>query len=75
MDQNSKNSLVVWAGTILGAAGGWWGTTRLAATYAVPLGAWSVLGGSALGAIAGAVLTKMIVSDQGAITQIEEADS
>lgn len=74
MDKNSKDSLMVWAGTILGATGGWWGATRLAARYAMPLGTWGVLGGGVIGAIAGAALTKMIVGDQGAIPQFEEGE-
>jgi len=71
MNQNSKDSLVIWAGTILGATGGWWGSSRLAAAYAVPLGTWGVLAGGLIGAVAGATLTKMIVTDPGAIPQIE----
>lgn len=74
MDQNSKDSLMIWAGTILGAAGGWWGATRLAARYAVPLGAWGVLAGGVVGAIAGSVLTKKIVNDPGAMPQFEEIE-
>jgi len=71
MDQHSKDSLVVWAGTLLGAAGGWWGSARLAAVYAHPLGTLGTLAGGLIGAVAGATLTKMIVSDQGAMPQIE----
>ena len=71
MDQQSKDSLVVWAGTILGGAGGWMGSSRLAAAYAYPLGTWGRLAGGLIGAVVGAALTKMIVSDSGAMPQIE----
>lgn len=71
MDQYSKDSLVVWAGTILGAAGGWMGSSRLAAAYAVALGPWGKFAGGLLGAVAGAALTKKIVSNQGAMPQVE----
>lgn len=71
MDQNSKDSVVIWIGTVIGAAGGWWGVTRLAATYAVPLGTWGAVGGGLIGAIAGATVTKMVVNDPGAIPQLE----
>lgn len=71
MEQKSKNALVVWAGTILGAAGGYWGASRLAAAYALPLGTWGVAAGGLIGAIAGATLTKLVVDDPGAIPQLE----
>lgn len=71
MDQNSKDALVVWAGTILGAAGGWWGTSRLAMAYAYPIGTLGTLAGGLIGAVAGAALTKTIVSDSGALPQME----
>ena len=71
MDQHSKESFVIWAGTALGALGGWCGSARLAAAYAYPLGTLGTLAGGLIGAVAGATLTKMIVSDQGAIPQIE----
>jgi len=71
MDQNSKDALVVWAGTFLGAAGGWWGTSRLAMAYAHPVGTLGTLAGGLIGAVAGAALTKMIVSDPGAMSQME----
>ncbi len=71
MDQNSKDALMVWAGTLLGGAGGWYGSSRLAATYAAPLGTWGPLVGGLIGAMAGATLTKMILSDPGAVPQIE----
>ena len=71
MDQYSKDSLVVWAGTIVGAAGGWLGSSRLAAAYAVNLGPWGKIAGGLLGAVAGAMLTKKIVSDQEAMPPIE----
>lgn len=74
MDQNSKDSLVVWAGTILGAAGGWWGATRLATTYVFPLGTWGALAGGVVGSIVGATLTKMVVNDPGAIPQFKESE-
>jgi hypothetical protein len=72
MDQNSKDALVVWAGTILGAAGGWLGSGRLAAGYGLPLGTWGKLAGGLIGAVAGAALTKMIVTDQNVIPEIGE---
>lgn len=71
MDQNSKDALVVWAGTILGAAGGWMGASRLAAAYAVSLGPWGKFTGGLLGAVAGAALTKKMVSDQGVMPAVE----
>lgn len=71
MDQNSKDALMVWAGTFLGAAGGWYGVSRLAATYASPLGSWGPLLGGLVGATAGAALTKMMLSDPGAVSEIE----
>ncbi|MGB5495034.1 MAG: hypothetical protein WBM97_11220 [Sedimenticolaceae bacterium] len=71
MDQHSKDALMVWAGTFLGAAGGWYGSSRLAATYASPLGSWGPLLGGLIGAMAGATLTKTILSDPGAVPQIE----
>jgi len=71
MQQKSKDSLVIWAGTALGGVGGWWGATRLAATYAVPLGTWGVLAGGLIGALTGATLTKAIVNDPGAIPLVE----
>jgi len=71
MDQNSKDALVVWAGTILGAAGGWMGASRLAAAYADGLGPWGKFTGGLLGAVAGAALTKKIMTDQGAMPQVE----
>lgn len=74
MDQNSKDSLIVWAGTILGATGGWLGTTRLAAAYAVPIGTWGILAGGLLGAVAGAALTRTVLNDPGAIPQIEVSE-
>ena len=70
MDQNSKDALVVWAGTILGGAGGWLGSARLAAVYGHSLGTWGRLAGGLIGAVAGAALTKMVVSDQGALPHI-----
>lgn len=72
MDQSSKDSLVVWVGTILGAAGGWWGATRLAATYALPLGTWGRVAGVVVGSIVGTTLTKMVVNDPGAMPQFKE---
>jgi len=71
MDQNSKASLVVWAGTLLGGAGGWLGSARLAAAYAYPLGTFGKAVGGLVGAVAGAALTRMIVKGEGAIPQIE----
>jgi len=71
MQQKSKDALVVWAGTALGGLGGWWGVTRLAATYSVPIGAWGVLAGGVIGAITGAVVTKTIVDDPGVIPFVE----
>jgi len=70
MDQNSKDALVVWAGTILGGAGGWLGSARLATAYGASLGTWGKVAGGLIGAVAGAALTKMMVSDQGATPQI-----
>ena len=70
MNQNSKEALIVWAGTILGGAGGWMGTVRVASAYGYPLGTWGKVAGGLIGAIAGAALTKMLVSDQGAMPQI-----
>ena len=70
MNENSKDALVVWAGTILGGAGGWLGTVRLASAYGYSLGTWGKLAGGLIGAVAGAALTKMVVSDQGAMPQI-----
>lgn len=70
MDQNSKDSLVVWAGTILGGAGGWLASARVAAAYAYPLGTAGKAVAGLVGAVAGAALTKMVVSDQGAMPQI-----
>lgn len=74
MDQNSKDALVVWAGTIFGAAGGWWGASRLAAAQGLPLGTWGTVAGALLGALAGGALTKMVVGDPGAVPQIETED-
>ena len=71
MDQNSKDALVVWAGTALGAAGGWMGSSRLAAAYSVALGPWGKVAGGLLGAVAGAALTKMMMGNEGAMPQIE----
>lgn len=71
MDQNSKDALVVWAGTILGATGGWMGSSRLAGAYVGALGPWGKVAGGLLGAVAGAALTKMIVGDQGAMPSVE----
>ena len=71
MEQYSKDSLVVCAGTILEADGGWMGSSRLAAAYAVALGPWGKFAGGLLGAVAGAALTKKIVSNQGAMPQVE----
>jgi uncharacterized membrane protein YeaQ/YmgE (transglycosylase-associated protein family) len=71
MDQNSKDSLVVWAGTMLGGAAGWLASSRVAAAYAYPLGTWGKVAAGLLGAVAGTALTKMVLSDQGAMPQIE----
>lgn len=71
MDQNSKDALVVWAGTILGGVGGWWGTARLAAANSYPIGTLGAVAGGLIGAVAGAALTKMIVTNEGAMPQIE----
>ena len=70
MDQHSKDSLVVWAGTVLGGTGGWLGSARVAATFGYSLGTWGKLAGGLIGAVAGAALTKKLVSDQGAVPQI-----
>ncbi len=70
MDQHPKDALMVWAGTLLGGAGGWYGSSRIAAAYALPLGAWGPLVGGLIGAMAGSALTKKILSDPGAIPQI-----
>ena len=70
MDQNSKDALVVWAGTILGGVGGWLGTARLASAYGHSLGTWGKVAGGLIGAVAGAALTKKVVSDQGAMSQL-----
>ena len=70
MDQHSKDSLVVWAGTILGGTGGWLGSARLAATFGHSLGTWGKVAGGLIGAVAGAALTKKLVSDEVAMPQI-----
>ena len=70
MDQNSKDALVVWAGTVLGCAGGWLGSARLAAASGYSLGTWGKLAAGLIGAAAGAALTKMVISDQGEVPQL-----
>ena len=74
MDQNSKNALVVWTGTILGAAGGYWGSARLATAYGLPLGTWGMVTGGLLGAVVGAALTKMVISNPGAIPRLDSEE-
>ena len=71
MQQKSKDSLVIWAGIILGGAGGWWGVTRLTTVLSLPLGTWGVLAGGVIGAITGAALTSVIINDPGAIPRHE----
>ena len=56
MDQNSKDALVVWAGTVLGGAGGWLGSARLAAASGYSLGTWGKLAAGLIGAAAGGML-------------------
>lgn len=70
MDQHSKDALVVWAGTILGGTGGWLGAARLAAAYGYQLGTWGKVAGGLIGAVAGAALTKKLVSGEDVMPQI-----
>ncbi len=71
MDQHSKDALGVWAATILGGVGGWWGTARLAATYGNPIGTGALVAGALAGAAAGAVLGKLLLSDPSVLPEME----
>ena len=74
MNQESKDALKIWAGTILGGAGGWLGATKLISRYGLPASTWGVIAGGLLGAFAGAALTKMIVQDPGAVPLPDSSD-
>lgn len=74
MDQNSKDAMVVWAGTLLGGAGGWLGSARLAMAYGHSLGTWGKLAGGLIGAVAGAALTKKVVTSQAETPQLGADD-
>ncbi len=70
MDTNTKNALLIWAGTIAGGAGGAFAATKLGVTYGLRLGPWGALAGGVLGAVAGATLSKKAVMElQGPIQQ------
>ena len=61
METSTKDALVIWAGTIAGGAGGWWGVGRLGAAYGWKLGPWGALAGALAGAVLGATVTKRML--------------
>lgn len=71
MNQQSKDALGIWATTLLGGLGGWWGAGRLATSFGIPLGTSGLVAGVILGATAGAVLGKLILQDPGAMASSE----
>lgn len=63
MTKNTLMYLFVGGTTAVGGAGGALASAKIAATYGRNLGAWGVVAGAVLGAVAGSALFSMIRED------------
>jgi hypothetical protein len=71
MDEQTRDSLVMWGSAIAGGAGGAWAVTRLGATMGRQFGPWGMVAGALVGAVAAAALSKMLLGNTSALLEAE----
>lgn len=74
MDKGMKDKLVIAGSAWAGGVGGSWGAARLGAALGLRLGPWGAVAGSAIGALAGVVLARIILERNDAVSELKVAD-